>query len=75
MKLLKENIVQSLTLVLVIFFLSLSPQARGENKNKQMELYQASTEKKTINKMRRSPAEWGKRFASGLFDQGYCIQI
>ena len=40
-----------------------------------MELYQASTEKKTINKMRRLPAERGNRFANGLFDKGYCIQI
>ena len=79
-KLREENIgVLSLTLVLVIFFLDMSPWA-GENKAKinkwhYIKLKSFCTVKEAINKIKRPPTEWEKIFASDISDKGLISKI
>ena len=73
----KTQPVHSLTLVLAIYFLHLSPQARETkakiNKQDYIKRKFFYTAKKTVNK--RPPTEWEKIFVNDIFDKGLISKI
>ena len=62
----------TLTLVLAIFFGSVSSGKANKSKNKQMGLHQTKElckVKETINKMKKHLTEWEKIFSNSIFDK------